>query len=88
MRSATWRSSSIYGNITVVKDRYYVSYNNTIAHEKGKIHLFDGAAGTIEKNSDADFCVDIIDEHDYVCMLDRIHFEHPLNSISSRKTQA
>jgi ATP-dependent DNA helicase RecQ len=72
--------TSIYGNITVVKDRYYVSYNNTIAHEKErKIHLFDGAAGTIEREKivDADFCMDIIDEHDYVCMLDRIHFEHP-----------
>lgn len=72
--------TSIYGNITAVNDRYYVSYNNTITEEKEiKVNLFDKVNKPIkrEKTIDANLCFNIIDEYDYISMLDRISIELP-----------
>lgn len=70
--------TSIYGNIKFIKGRYYVTYNNIISDEKEKIvQMFEKDVATIEKENVKDYgsCFEIIDEDDYISMLDSIIYE-------------
>lgn len=72
--------TSIYGNLISINSRYYVSYNNTITTEKEiRVNLFSKTNEALKKQkvADPDFCFNIIDEYDYISMLDQINFAPP-----------
>ena len=72
--------TSIYGNITTVNNSYYVSYNNITTVEKEiKVNLFNKVSEAIRREGiiDIDLCFNIIDEYDYIGMLEKINIELP-----------
>lgn len=67
--------TAIYGNIKLVKDRYYITYNNIISDEKERIFsIFEKDTEDIEKEETehSGLCYEISDEEDYISMLDDI----------------
>ena len=61
-----------------MKDRHYVIYNNTVSDIKEKIfQIFkhDDEIIQNEKVIDSSLCYEIIDEEDYLSMLDSIMFD-------------
>lgn len=71
--------TSIYGSIKFINDRYYITYNNIINDEKEQIFsIFEKDLITIDKEekNDLDSCYELIDEEDYVLMLDDIMYGH------------
>lgn len=66
---------SIYGNIKCINDRYYITYSNFISNEKEEvIELFEEGNYDIEKveTSISKACYEILDEEDYLIMIDHI----------------
>lgn len=67
--------TSIFGNIKVINGRYYIAYNNTISDEKEEvIQVFEKDKKPIERTklNLSSFCYKIIDEEDYLLMLDSL----------------
>ncbi|HHY81852.1 MAG TPA: ATP-dependent DNA helicase RecQ [Clostridiales bacterium] len=72
--------TSVYANVIAINNRYYVSYNNTAANEKEiKVDLFEKSLEPITREiiTNVDLCLNIIDEYDYIAMLDRISYDVP-----------
>lgn len=67
--------TAIYGNIKLINERYYITYNNIISDEKEQIFpIFERNFTTIEneETENSNSCYEILDEEDYVLMLDDI----------------
>lgn len=67
--------TSIYGNIKNIDSRYYITYNNTTADEKEELHkIFEEDHETIDREeiNTMGSCFEIIDEEDYINMMDSI----------------
>lgn len=65
--------TSIYGNIKLINNRYYINYNNITANEKEEvIDIFEKEVEAIGKEEIkfSEYCYDIIDEENYIIMLD------------------
>ncbi len=65
--------TAIYGNIKKISGRYYVSYNNTLSHEKEvTIKIYEKIRDHIEREK-VDIsgdCYEVLDEEDYITMMD------------------
>lgn len=71
--------TSLYGNIKIFKGRYYITYNNIITDEKEEtFQIFEKDLKAIEKEKIelSNSCYEIIDEEDYVLMLDNLLYEN------------
>lgn len=67
--------TAIYGNIKIINDKYYVTYNNIISDEKEQIFLIfpkDFTAIEKEETEYTGLYYEISDEEDYVLMIDSI----------------
>jgi ATP-dependent DNA helicase RecQ len=63
----------IYGNIKLINKSYYITYNNVIANDKEAVYqLFGKSSEPIYKEEikSSSYCYEIIDEEDYIGMLD------------------
>lgn len=68
--------TNIYGNLVLINDRYFVTYNQLISHEKEKIiKLFESEPTykpTRKEYSDLIHVVELVDELDYVSFLEKL----------------
>jgi len=67
--------TAIYGNIKFINNRYYITYNNILTDEKEEVYqIFDKSSNAIERKEvdSASSCYEIIDEEDYIYMLDNL----------------
>lgn len=64
---------SIYGNLKLINDKYYITYNSILTNEKEEIiEIFEKSTDNICKEivEDSINCYDLIDEENYLIMLD------------------
>lgn len=69
--------TSIYGNIKLFNGRYYITYNNIISDEKEEVLPVFEQDPQVIKMEETQFspdCYEIIDEEDYMTMLDDLLF--------------
>ncbi len=67
--------TSVYANFKCINGRYYVVYNNIVSHEKEfKIQMFENISENIEREivEPSSLCYKIIDEEDYISMIDDV----------------
>lgn len=65
--------TTIYGNINLANDNYYITYNNIMANEKEEvIEIFEKKLDNVSKEEikTSENCYDISDEENYIVMLD------------------
>lgn len=70
--------TNIFGNIKFINGSYYVTYNNILADEKEEvIQIFEKENSEINKEeiSLSSHCYEVIDEEDYILMLDKLLHE-------------
>ncbi len=69
----------IYGNIKLINGNYYISYNNIVSNEKEQlfdIFKSDNSSINREERNYINSCYEIIDEEDYLNMLDDIMYHN------------